>query len=283
MRCGVLGRSPSNVMRWQVPQCLGGSAADTATIACRRRPGIQSHVVGGGRCSFELPVPQGVDAGAGLGQASRPDNRAVHFQSSGPGGGRNRYVKLPSCVATAQEARLREAQAALKAEGANLTKLVEASAGLGGVEDDARQGLARANEELTREREAQARAWAPMALPVLALLNSLAGGPVLVSASVDVKRRQPSKSNRLSQVLHGVFSCGGTTVRGLPDQAAAGAWSAQVRELAAARKQLAELQAEAKAADEAAQRLEEAAAGLREALTLKDVDIQRRACIPCFL
>ncbi len=39
----------------------------------------------------------------------------------------------------------------------NLTKLVEAGAGLGGAEEDARGGLARANEELTRAREAQAR------------------------------------------------------------------------------------------------------------------------------
>jgi hypothetical protein len=53
-----------------------------------------------------------------------------------------------------------------------------------------------------------------------------------------------------------------------------------VRELAAARKQLAELGAEARAAEEGVQRLEEAAAGLREGLTLKGVDIQRRARAP---
>ena len=53
----------------------------------------------------------------------------------------------------------------------------------------------------------------------------------------------------------------------------------QVRELAAARKQLAELQAEAKAADEAATKLEEQCAALREAITLKGADVQRRA--PC--
>ena len=60
----------------------------------------------------------------------------------------------------------------------------------------------------------------------------------------------------------------------------------QVRELAAARKQLAELQAEAKATDEAATALEEQCGALREAITAKGAEVQRRgadcACLlPC--
>jgi hypothetical protein len=58
-------------------------------------------------------------------------------------------------LSRAQEVRLRETAAAFKAEISNLTKLVEAGAGLGSEDEAALADLQKANEELTRERDGQ--------------------------------------------------------------------------------------------------------------------------------
>lgn len=61
-----------------------------------------------------------------------------------------------------QEARLKEASAAFQQEIANLTRLVEAGAGLSSLDDNMHEDMQRRNEDLARDRDEQV---SPKVLP----------------------------------------------------------------------------------------------------------------------
>ena len=105
-----------------------------------------------------------------------------------------------------QEARLREAQAALRAEVDNLTKLVEAGAGMGSADEDQRRELLRQNEELTREREAQACSSWLVPHPTSRIPVHLLLSPGPDSSGQQPRRSRRSKPQVLSMPLLNVGS-----------------------------------------------------------------------------